>query len=161
MDLFRLRKEFGAVVFGEEEMVDCGSHLYAEPFGELFVLNREILELILFANLSEELGKAIYDSRTVSISLTVNKKGGIKLTGFNDFSPEALHINIKLPSTLSCDLIKPLLLLDADLVHRSSSFFVDLLLLIQLYRLVKQKFIHRPTLSDLRVSKQCPEKGSE
>lgn len=53
---FRLRKEFGAVVFGEEEMVDCGGHLYAEPFGKLFVLDREILELILFANLSEELG---------------------------------------------------------------------------------------------------------
>lgn len=66
MDLSRLRKDFGAVVFGEEEMVNCGSHLDAEPFGELFVLDREVLELILFADLSEELGKAVCNSKTIS-----------------------------------------------------------------------------------------------
>lgn len=73
MDLFRLRKDFGAIVFGEEEMIDCGSHLNAEPFSELFVLDREVLKFILSANLSKELGKAVFNSKIISTLLAMEK----------------------------------------------------------------------------------------
>lgn len=68
-----MRKDFGAVVFGEEEMVDCGSHLNAEPFGELFVLDREVFEFVLFTDLSKELGKAVCNSKVISTLPTMEK----------------------------------------------------------------------------------------
>lgn len=74
MDLFCLCKDFGAIVFGKEDMVDCGGHLNAEPFGELFVLDREILQFFLFTDFSEELGKAVCNSRIISTSLAVKKQ---------------------------------------------------------------------------------------
>lgn len=74
MDPFRLRKYFGAIVFGKEDMVDCGGYLDAEPFGELFVLDREILEFVLFTDLSEELCKAVCNSRIISTSLAVKRR---------------------------------------------------------------------------------------
>jgi len=59
VDPLSLREELGGVVFGQENMVDGSRNLYAQPLGEFPVLDIEIRKLVLLADLTEQLGKAI------------------------------------------------------------------------------------------------------
>lgn len=59
MDSLGLSEEFRGVVLGEEEVIDGGCNFDTQPFGELLVLEREILDLLLLFDFCEEFGETV------------------------------------------------------------------------------------------------------
>lgn len=59
MDALELCEELGGVVFGEEQVVDGGGDLDAQPLGELSVLDAEFGYRLLESDLFKELCEAV------------------------------------------------------------------------------------------------------
>ena len=59
VDPLSLREELGRVVLGQEEVVDGGGHLDAQPFGELLILDAEVLDRLLLLDLLEKHGEPV------------------------------------------------------------------------------------------------------
>ena len=59
VDPLSLGKQLGRVVFGQEKVVDGGSNLDPQPFGELAILDVEVFELVLCSDFSKQLGEAV------------------------------------------------------------------------------------------------------
>jgi len=66
-----------------------------------------------------------------------------QLTAFNNIPAELLHINIQLRGSLPSNLIESFLLFNPDGIHSLALVYIKQFLLVQLYWLGSQEFLHR------------------